>query len=219
MVADGDIRIICDGGPVGFSRLVAPRLETAAEALGLARFVSGIHLCLDDLPGAGTAWMGREDGPEGMLLRLYCHPDDLARRRPGAEAGFPTREVWEQAPAPREEDLFDPEGSDLSRADAFLHHQLMTATDILEGRVASRDIPLAVAEAFTAAWAVGVDGRLERAGLPGFGLQDRRAKFSRLFSAAGILMPDHWHIFQALWDGALPAQKDVLTVVRQLPRL
>lgn len=32
-------------------------------------------------------------------------------------------------------------------------------------------------------------------------------------------MPHHWQIFQALWDGALDTQKDVLAVVRQLPRL
>lgn len=214
-----DVRVLNDGVSAGLAALVTPRLEEAVRALGLSGLVVGVHLCLDDLPGGEAAWLGRDDTPEGIILRLYCHPGDLARKRPGAGAGIPTREVWEQAPAPRAEDIFDPGEADLTRADAFLHHQLMTAADILEGRVVSRDIPLAVAEAFTATWAVGVDGRLERTGLPGFGIQERRAKFSRLFSAAGILMPDHWQIFQALWDGALPAQKDVLTVVRQLPRL
>lgn len=213
-----DVRVVCDGVSPGLAALVAPRLEAAVRALELARHVSGIHLCLDDLPGGG-AWYNREDGPDGVVLRLYCHPDDLARGHPGGGAGPLTREVWEQAPAPREEDLFDPGTADLSRADAFLHHHLMTATDLFEGRVDSRDVPLAVAEAFTAVWAVVVDGRLERAGLPGYGLAERRARFSRLFSAAGILMPDHWQIFQALWDGALVTQHDVMTVVRQLPRL
>ena len=219
MKAGGDIRIICDGGPVGLPRLVTPRLEAAARALELSRFVTGVHLCLDDLPGGDGAWYQREEGPEGVVLRLYCHPDDLARRHPGGQTSLLTREVWEQAPAPRDEDLFDPGSTDLSRADAFLHHHLLTVTDIFEGRVDHRDLSLAVAEAFTAVWAVGVDGRLERAGWPGYGLQERRGRFSRLFSAAGILLPDHWQIFQAVWDGALATQKDILTVVRQLPRL
>ena len=35
------------------------------------------------------------------------------------------------------------------------------------------------AEAFTACWAVTVDGRLARAGLPGFDLPERRRRFSR----------------------------------------
>lgn len=214
-----DVRILCDGVPAGLAALVTPRLEAAARTLELSRFVTGVHLCLDDLPGGGGAWYQREDGPDGAVLRLYCHPDDLARRLPGGETSLLTREVWEQAPAPRDEDFFDAGATDLSRADAFLHHHLLTATDIFQGRVDSRDLTLAVAEAFTAVWAVGVDGRLERAGLPGFSLQERRGRFSRLFSAAGILLPDHWQIFQAVWDGALATQKDILTVVRQLPRL
>jgi len=32
-------------------------------------------------------------------------------------------------------------------------------------------------------------------------------------------MPDHWNVFQALWDGALPSPREVKRVLRQLPRL
>ena len=39
--------------------------------------------------------------------------------------------------------------------------------DILRGEVRGTDLPFGQAEAFTAAWAVVVDGRLDRAGLAG----------------------------------------------------
>jgi hypothetical protein len=215
------IKVTSQGIPPGLGDLLHERVEAAAHALDLERYLSEVRLLLDDLPGDGEAWYGIENRPEDPRPRLllYCHRDSLTRGNPGQGVGYPTREVWEQAPAPREEfpTSWDPE--DLDGATAFVTHHLLTAGDILRGEVRGSDLPHGLAEAFTASWAVVVDGRLDRAGLPGIGLRERRSRFSRLFAAAGILMPNHWQIFQALWDGALDTQKDVLAVVRQLPRL
>ena len=95
----------------------------------------------------------------------------------------------------------------------------MLAQDLVRDSVSLSSIPVGQIEAFEAAWEVGVDGRLARAGLPGFSLAERRGIFSSLFSSAGVLMPDHWQIFQSLWDGGLTSGRDVLAVIRQLPRL
>ena len=77
----------------------------------------------------------------------------------------PPRPVWEQvqAPDPTAENsvTFDP-----GRAAVFLHHHLMVARDLGRGDIVGRHLPAALAEAFTEAWAVTVDGRLEREGLP-----------------------------------------------------
>jgi hypothetical protein len=218
-VAEPTIRVDVEGAPPGVAERILPRLRRAVDAVGLGGGLAGVVLRLDDLPGGGEAWYGREDSAGGSRLVVYCHPESLERRSSGGRGGGPAREVWEQAPAPAHEEFFDPESAHPERTDAFQHHHLATAGDVLAGRVVGEEIPRALAEAFTACWAVTVDGRLARAGLPGFDLPERRRRFSRLFSAAGILMPDHWQIFQALWDGALADQRDVLAVIRQLPRL
>jgi hypothetical protein len=95
----------------------------------------------------------------------------------------------------------------------------LTARDLTRGEVVGRNLPATLAEAFSEAWAVGVDGRLVRRGLPGFPLAERRASFARVFSPGGILLPDHWQVFQSLWDGAISNQKDVVGVLKWLPRL
>jgi hypothetical protein len=66
---------------------------------------------------------------------------------------------------------------------------------------------------------VTVDGRLQRAGLPGYDQALRRRRFSRLFSSTGVLLPGHWQIFESLWAGALGGQAEVLEATRRLPRL
>jgi hypothetical protein len=32
-------------------------------------------------------------------------------------------------------------------------------------------------------------------------------------------MPEHWTIFQEIWDGVAPGQRDVARLARRLPRL
>lgn len=162
--------VTSQGMPPGLGDQLHERVVAAALALDLERDLAAIHLLLDDLPGDGEAWYAIENDPADPRPRLliYGHRDSLTRRHPGQRVGFPTREVWEQAPAPREEipAAWDPQ--DLDRAVAFVTHHLLTAADILRGEVRGGDLPFGLAEAFTAAWAVVVDGRLDRAGLPGW---------------------------------------------------
>ena len=54
-------------------------------------------------------------------------------------------------------------------------------------------------------------------GQAGYPLTERRGHFSRLFSTVGVLLPDHWQIFQSLWDGGLPGWREVLAVTDRLP--
>jgi len=117
------------------------------------------------------------------------------------------------APMPTESDF------SLERTDFFLNHHFLTVADLCGDSLTGDEIPVHLAEAFDAAWAVSVDGRLERLHLPGYPMAERRGHFSRLFSSAGILLPEHWHIFQSLWDGAVAGQTAILGVTRLLPRL
>ena len=139
--------------------------------------------------------------------------------RPLKSTVYPPQEIWKQVPAPVAEPFLDPAEFSPERTDVFLHHHLLTVADLWGGKVAVHDVPDHLAEAFGAAWAVAVDGRLNRLQLPGYPMPERRSRFSRLFSVAGILLPDHWQIFQALWDGGLVDQRAILGVARQLPRL
>lgn len=201
---------------------LVPLAQAAGRALDLGEDFSGIRIYGDDLPGDGDAWYRLEAGagPDDLpVLGLFCHGncfDPSARPR---DAVQPIPEVWEQSPAPREVSVGAAEGFSPDRAAVYLHHHLLTARDVVRGEVTGRNLPAALAEAFAEAWAVHVDGRLARHGLPGYPLDERRGRFARIFSLAGILLPDHWQVFQSLWDGALPSQRDVLEVVRRLPGL
>jgi hypothetical protein len=195
--------------------------ENAAADLGLAEVFSGARLCLDDLPGSGDAWyrLRPAAGPgELPVLVLFCHEDCFGPApRPGGPVE-PPPPVWEQVPAPDPASQ-DPVPFDGVRAAAFLHHHFLVARDLGRGDIVGRHLPPVLSEAFTEAWAVTVDGRLEREGLPCFCLAERRGRFARVFSPAGILLPDHWQVFQSLWDGALKTQQEVLDAVRRLPGL
>jgi len=199
--------------------LVSHHAAAAADATGLDRLVRAVTVCADDLPDADDGWLsfspGRGDDPRPGLV-LFFAPGILAdpRRRPVA----PARAVWELG-HPAAEPAPGPDGLAPAEADAFLHHQFTLAVDLLAGRLQPDLVPPGLAEAFTAAWGVTVDGRLARAGLPGYDQARCRGRFSRLFATAGVLMPGHWQIFQSLWDGGLAAQGEVLGAVRRLPRL
>lgn len=193
----------------------------AVKALGLADELSEFRICADDLAGSGDAWYRLEPGGEknGLpVLVLFCHRDCFGPpARPGG-AVEPAPPVWEQAQVSagaREV----PVTFNRERAAGFIHHHLLVARDLMRGDIVGRNLPPSLAEAFAEAWAVTVDGRLEREGLPGFPLAERRGRFARIFSPAGILLPDHWQVFQSLWDGALTGQKEVLAVVKRLPGL
>jgi hypothetical protein len=201
---------------------LVPLAAAAGRALELDRDLAGIQICGDGLPGDDGVWFRFQpasDRSERPVLVLYCHQACFGHAAQRMGAVLPPPAVWEQSPSPPDtamdaETIFSP-----TRARMFLHHYLLTARDLARGVVNGRHIPLGLAEAFAEAWAVAVDGRLARLGLAGFPLAERRAKFARVFSPAGILLPDHWQVFQSLWDGALTSQKDVLGTLKRLPGL
>ena len=193
----------------------------AGRDLDLGRDFSALRIIADDLPDAAGAWFRLVPVPEtGSLpgLILFCPAESFGPRGKYSDSVMPPRPVWEQNSAPGYVSSAPMEFS-RERAGIFLYHHLLTARDLVRGEVGGRNLPGPLTEAFTEAWAVVVDGRLSRRGLPGFPLDERRGSFARIFSPAGILLPDHWQVFQSLWDGALDNQKDVLGVVKRLPGL
>ncbi len=203
-------------------RLVRPRLGTALTALELDDAYGTIRISADDLPGDDSAWYRLLPGNSacpGPILAITCHVDSFCRRRPLQTTVLPVAAIWDQFAAPLTAQIPDQDAYSPERTEMFLYHHLLTIQDLRQGVVAGREVPPRLLEAFTAAWAVSVDGRLERRQLPGYGMTECRNRFSRLFSTGGILLPEHWQIFQALWDGALPDQTAVVAVARHLPRV
>jgi hypothetical protein len=216
------LQISCTGIDDDLVALLTPLASAAGKALDLGRDVSGVRICGDDLPGEDGVWYRLQpgSGPEDLpVLDLYCHGACFGRREREFDSVYPAREVWEQSPPPAGEPSGGEARFSRERSSIFLHHHLLTARDLVRGAVTGRDLPPELAEAFTEAWAVCVDGRLVRKGLPGYPVAERRGRFAQVFSPAGILLPDHWQVFQSLWDGALPLQQDVLGVLKRLPGL
>lgn len=213
------LMITCRACPTDLAEVMLPLLSTAARNLDLEDSLREVVLCVDDLQDDDAGWLridpvARSERPR---LTLYCGCAALTARTPG---GLPAGEetyVW---------DLSAPEAIEVAVANldpatatVFLHHQLLLARDLLRCELSPALVPAGLAEAFAAAWDVSLDGRLARAGLPGYALKMRRARFSSLFSSASVLMPHHWQIFQSLWEGGLTTQAAVMAAVRQLPRL
>lgn len=216
--------LICSGLSPEFSALLCARLEAAVQGLQLAEDFRSLEICADDFGGHDGAWIAFRDPPRSLGGRraaatLYCSAEVFCRPRPSATDIFAAAEVWEQRPGLEWEPGFESSEFSALEADRFLHHNLLLAQDLKLERFAPGGIPGSQVQAFAAAWAVTVDGRLCRRGLPGYSLAHRRGRFSRLFSAAGVLMPGHWDIFQSLWDGALTTSPEVLAACRQLPTL
>lgn len=213
--------ISCVGLEPAVGRMIIDAARQALHSLDLGADLSELEISADDLAGTEDAWLRPRRGPAGCppALSIYCHPDVFGVPRPATSTVFAPRAVWERPdPAPVDGHL-TAAGFSRARADAFLHHQLLWAGDVLRGELRAADVPASIAEGFAAAWAVTVDGRLARLDLPGYTLVDRRGRFSRLFSTAGVLMPDHWASFQGLWDGSIARPREVVALVRRLPRL
>ncbi len=213
----GGLRLECLGLDAPLSDLVGESARSALAALGLSGALDRLVICADDLAGCDDAWVQPGRGARRRDLTLYCHPEVFlaARAAPGVPAA-----VWD-CPGPGDTSRPPVSASAFSRVrtEAFLHHHLTVIGDLMRGELDPSTVPADLAEAFDAAWAIGVDGRLGRAGLPGYPLAERRRRFSRLFSQAGILMPAHWTVFQELWDGVAAGQQDVVRLARALPRL
>jgi hypothetical protein len=221
-MTDSPLRVFCTGLSDNLAAVLPPLVVSAGQALELGQDFSGIRICADDLPGQEGAWFRLEPGPEPGAkpwLVLFCQENCFGPDERVSAAVNPPRAVWELSPWPG----VVGEGAEApfsrERSAIFLHHHLLTARDLARGAVLGRNLPATLAEAFAEAWAVVVDGRLVRLDLPGYPLAERRASFARVFSPAGILLPDHWQVFQSLWNGAIPEQKGVLDVLKWLPRL
>jgi hypothetical protein len=219
-VTDGP-GISCVGLEPAVERMIIDAARQALHALGLEAELSALEISADDLAGTEEAWLRPRPGPAGgpPALSIYCHPDVFGVPRAATSTVFPSRAVWERPDPASVDSHLTAAGFSRVRADAFLHHQLLWAGDVLRCELRPTDVPASLAEGFAAAWAVTVDGRLARLDLPGYGLVDRRGRFSRLFSTAGVLMPDHWASFEDLWDGLVARPRDVVGLVRRLPRL
>lgn len=213
----------CEGPDPRWCDEVAPLLPAVGAALHLQEDFFRVAILAEESSHDEPCWFtflpGPPDSAERRALELHCSSASFAPLRRRGSGGFPERQVWEA-----EEGAWVSENSahvlvDPGRAAIFLHHNLLLAQDLVRGIFSISSVPRGQVEAFQAAWEVVIDGRLARTGRPGFPLAERRAQFSRLFSSAGVLLPDHWQVFQALWDGGLASGRDVIAVLRQLPRL
>ena len=221
-MTDSSLRVSCVGMSENLGAVLPSVVVSAGQALDLEQDFSGIRICADDLPGEEGPWYRLEHGSgpdEKPFLVLFCQEKCFGPHDRASTSVYPPREVWEQSPLLAAVGAADQARFSSDRAAIFLHHHLLTARDLARGVVVGRNLPATLTVAFTEAWAVGVDGRLTRQSLPGFPLAERRASFARVFSPAGILLPDHWQVFQSLWDGTISDQKGVLDVLKWLPGL
>lgn len=203
----------------GLAVLLREAATAALAAVADAWPVPEVLVCVDDRAREAAPWFGTRD-PENAgkrVLVFYCSDTAFLRgaERPPLMGLAP--EIWEYRASGR--GAAPPAPGDFSpiAAERYLHHHFLFAHDVLTGRVDPALVPAPLAEGFQEAWAVTVDGRLEAQGLPGFDRTGRRAMFSRHFAAAGVLLPAHWDIFVALWEGGLRTQQEVLEAVGRLP--
>jgi len=221
MVAD-DMTLEGVGLPADLWPLIRDQLAAALGALDLTAEFGAVRLTADDLPGDDLAWyrlLPAASHGGRPLLEITCHVDSFCRLRHLQTTVYPAQAIWDQVDAPLMPQLPDLSSYSADRTDMFLHHHLLTILDLRRGVLRGRDVPSHLLEAFAAAWAVVIDGRLGRRHLPGYGVAERRSRFSRLFSTGGILLPEHWEIFESLWDGALADEAAVIGAVRRLPHL
>lgn len=213
----------CTGPDAQWCAGIEALLPGIGPKLGLEKFFSRIHVIADATGRDESCWFTLET-PRGQeelrpRLELHCSTSSFANVQPMKTTMETGAELWEHREGQYDVTPFDPLDFSLNRSEIFLYHNLLLAMDIVSGEVKPHTLARGQAQAFEAVWAVVVDGRLARTGMPGYPLAERRGKFSQLFSSAGVLMPSHWHIFQSLWDGGLASSKEVLAIIRQLPSL
>ena len=220
-----ELRLIPADWPL--TDLLRPVARSVAERLGLADRLKQLSLVPDAMTADDRGWLCLERHSEGHSeghserhsLTLWFHPDQVLQDRPGHGAARPATLDWTLAPAPRCEEPLAAEDFSVPNTQRFLYQQLLLVQDILDERLHTEAIPPSLVEAFQEAWLVTVDGRLQREGLPHLSAGERRMRFLRLFSPAGVLTPNHWSIFNRLWEGTLAAEGAVLDKVRLLPPL
>ena len=200
--------------------LLRPVAQSVVEQLDLADRLDRLSLVPDAMTADDRGWLSLERRAEGRhRLTLWFHSDQVRQDRPGHGAARPLSLDWTLAPTPREEEPLAAADFSLPNTQRFLFQQLLLVKDILDERLHPDAIPPSLVEAFQEAWLVTVDGRLQREGLPHLSAGERRMRFIHLFSPAGVLTPNHWTIFNKLWEGAVAEEEAVLAKVRLLPPL
>lgn len=201
---------------------IAAQLEAvvtlALGRLGLEAELAACHLVGDALVADDRGWFQLTRGESGPEVTLWFHPDQLLQD--SLERGAQARpRHWQLGPTPTAESEPEPDEFSAPNAQRFIYQQLLLVADVLSGRLDPATIPPSLVEAFQEAWLVTVGGRLQREGHPHVSAGERRAHFLRRFGPAGILTPRHWTIFNALWDGEISSQEEVLDRARLLPPL
>jgi hypothetical protein len=212
-----EIRLIPEDWP-----LAPPLLAlagTVVERLDLEELLGRLELIPDAMTADDRSWLRLDRAHDPAALTLWFHPDQILRDRPGHGAARPEVRSWELLPPPRQEPEIDVAEFSPPNAQRFLYQQLLLVRDVLTGRLHPEKIPSSLVEAFQEAWLVTVDGRLHREALPHLSAAERRLRFLRLFSPAGVLTPGHWAIFNDLWEGRVAEEAEVLAKVRLLPPL
>ena len=212
-----DVRLIPDDWPLAAK--LQPLVGAAVARLELASRLDRVLLVPDAMAADDRAWMRLDAGASGRILTLWFHPDQVLNDCPGHGPARPQDRDWELGPPAVESPPPDPDAFSTANAQRFLYQQLMLVADILEGRLDPDAVPTSLVEAFQEAWLATVDGRLQRDRLPHLSAAERRLRFLRLFSRAGVVTPNHWSIFNGLWDGTYADQAAVLGKVRLLPPL
>jgi hypothetical protein len=193
-------------------------LEAAVARLELTDRLERCDLVVDAIAADDRAWFRLDRSGQKWAVTIWLHPDQVLQDRPDSANSAPVP-VWHMEPAPTS--VPDPTLDDFSppNAQRFVYQQLQLVADVIDGRLVPHEVPPSLVEAFQEAWLVTVDGRLQEQGLPHLSAAERRTSFLRRFGPAGILTPNHWSIFNALWNGDLADQKSVLAKVRLLPSL
>lgn len=199
-----EFSVICDEGD--FADRIAARANLARVHVRLSERVVRLGFVLDapELEGSGFWQCEAVDG--GIGATLYGAPADL----------FPEQSHY--ARLHRSVAVARPT-LDLLRVDRWLHRNLLQLDDLVCGRVDPGRIGAGESAALQVCWDVWTDGRLRSWQHPGLSLAERRAAFLRAFSRGTPLLPRHWQIFHALWEGRLTGHEGLIAALRGLPRL
>ena len=200
--------------PRGFPRreeiLTAVRL--AAEQLEPSRPLASLTLVLDAPEFEGCGYWQLDPDPAGEpKATLYGSPNDVLSP-PGRD---------EEAGVALDESRLDeisPDRVDRLRTDRWIFRNLLQLDDLLSERIQPAAVAKGSSRAFQTCWDVWTDGRLKGRAMPGISQAERRGVFFRTFAAGGLLLPRHWEVFHALWEGRLAEQDGLTRAVGELPR-
>ncbi|HKI83277.1 MAG TPA: hypothetical protein VKA63_02985 [Candidatus Krumholzibacteria bacterium] len=184
----------------------------AASNLEMSSRLAVLRVVLDAPEFEVGGFWQIESAREGLCAIVYASILDL----------LTPRAALEHRAADLDEDRIQElatERIDRLRIDRWLHRNLLQLDDLLCKRIDPALLSRRDAAAFQACWDVWTDGRLKALSLPGISLAERRRLFFRTFAERGLLLPRHWKVFHALWDGKLADHEGLIEASRSLPAL